>query len=127
VRGLRRFAPPIRLGSPLSGDVVDLTWADIPTHAHCTYAIAPAFPEAAEMWIVKIGITTNPRTRLRGIASCSPLELTIVRLIPGDSEAFNHVKFADARCHGEWFAFSDEIDDWLSGAFCLLHDSAGLI
>lgn len=54
---------------------------------------------------VKIGVSVNPRARIATIQSSIPEPLEVLGIVEGDSalEAELHRRFADLRCHGEWF------------------------
>lgn len=60
--------------------------------------------------IVKIGVTKNLRTRLRGIQTGSPVPLAVLWWHPGsyDLEEQLHREFGDLRLSGEWFDFGVE-------------------
>lgn len=59
--------------------------------------------------MLKIGMSSNPRARLQGLQTGSPLELRVVhrRTVATPrartAEKRIHHKFRDARVHGEWF------------------------
>jgi predicted transcriptional regulator of viral defense system len=55
--------------------------------------------------LIKIGFTYNVSERLKKLRSGSPIPLTLLAVIKGAqrNEHEFHVKFAEAREHGEWF------------------------
>jgi hypothetical protein len=60
---------------------------------------------------VKIGISNNPRRRVRAIHP----KIKLLADIPGDqkTEAQLHKRFQEFRIAGEWFHFTKEIDDFV--------------
>lgn len=60
---------------------------------------------------IKIGITSNPKSRLRTLQSGYPLKLKILALVPNASlqESVYHERFAELRMEGEWFARHPDI------------------
>ena len=54
---------------------------------------------------IKIGITLNPKNRLRALQTHCPLKLKTLKLIDGDYilEKKIHKLFKDFRIRGEWF------------------------
>ena len=61
---------------------------------------------------VKIGISRNPKERLKYLQTASPVELELMLCIEGDRdlERLIHGAFADDRAEGEWFEWSPQID-----------------
>ena len=55
---------------------------------------------------IKIGVSTNPASRLDMLATWSPVPLELVAVIPGDAELERNIHecFADYHSHREWFA-----------------------
>jgi hypothetical protein len=55
---------------------------------------------------IKIGISVNPRGRLKGLQTAHPWKLSLLCVIPGGCalEAQYHARFAEHRLHGEWFS-----------------------
>jgi hypothetical protein len=70
------------------------------------------FITAREIGRVKIGLSDEPRGRFIKMRSDSPTALALERLCEGDTTAERelHVRFAEHRLHGEWFALSPEIE-----------------
>lgn len=85
----------------ISDDVAEKT-AEIIEKIICTY-----FFLDESRGIVKIGKSTNPRERIKGINCGAKLE--IIHEIPQDIEKKLHRKFKHINVHGEWFKFTDEI------------------
>lgn len=54
---------------------------------------------------IKIGFSTNPMARLRGLRTACPFDLKLLADIPGskDDELQIHRMFADLHVRGEWF------------------------
>lgn len=54
---------------------------------------------------VKIGTSSNPKVRLRGIRSGLPEEIELLATLPGsfECERYLHGVYADERIRGEWF------------------------
>lgn len=56
--------------------------------------------------LVKIGVSADPRGRLKSLQTASPVRLELALVLPGqgaDGEAALHARFAAYRSHGEWF------------------------
>lgn len=70
---------------------------------------------ASEVNRVKIGFSDNIRGRLSGIQSGSPCKLYLIGVAEGSKllEQVLHEKFEPFRFHGEWFKYSDSIQDFL--------------
>jgi hypothetical protein len=66
---------------------------------------------------VKIGISNNPRNRIRGMRTVRP-DIKLLADIPGDqeTEAYLHQRFREFRITGEWFHYTKEIEDFVRGA-----------
>lgn len=60
---------------------------------------------------IKIGCSTMPQSRLRTYQIWSPVKLEIAAFAPAhrNTEMWLHRHFLDAWLHGEWFAWSDEL------------------
>ncbi len=69
-----------------------------------TYAI-----ELLGSGFVKIGVTVDPRRRLRQLQVMSPYELRLLGALPGDHERAMHMRFRKRQVRGEWFRASPEI------------------
>ena len=70
---------------------------------------------AIETGLYKIGLTTTPESRMSGLSTGLPYELTLVHTIKCRDrfkiEKFFHEKFASKRVKGEWFALEkDDIE-----------------
>lgn len=63
-----------------------------------------------EVRVVKIGISSNPQSRLATMQTGSPVVLRLLWKTPGslDMEQDLHEYFHTYRKHGEWFDFGDE-------------------
>ena len=75
---------------------------------------------------VKIGCTSKPVDRLAQIQSWSPYPLEISAMVFGTPllEKQFHAKFADSYSHGEWFFWTEEMENTImkirAGTFDLL-------
>jgi hypothetical protein len=60
---------------------------------------------AAPNDLIKFGKTTNIEKRFAGIATMSPVPLTLMGhcWLPADAEAYIHDFLKEDRAHGEWF------------------------
>jgi hypothetical protein len=65
---------------------------------------------------VKIGKTRDPKSRLRELQVGNPERLRILCVIPGGEEVEKefHRKFNHLRRGGEWFIYTQEIDDLIA-------------
>jgi hypothetical protein len=65
---------------------------------------------------VKIGISKNPRERLKSIRTGSYSKVNIYYVTPGgrEKEKELHALFAQYRVNGEWFIYAKEIQDWIA-------------
>ena len=82
---------------------------------HCVY-----FIYAAAANLVKIGTTDgNAESRMRQIATMSPVALYVVGSIPGDHKVEKdlHRQFKNYRKHGEWFCVSGALKSYLFDHF----------
>lgn len=63
------------------------------------------FCQATHGGPIKIGIATNPTSRLRELQAASPYPLRMLAIIPGThtQERRLHEHFSEWRLHGEWF------------------------
>lgn len=54
---------------------------------------------------IKIGVSSNPVQRLRGLQTAHPWRLELLCIVPGGCalEAVYHAQFAEHRLEGEWF------------------------
>ena len=66
--------------------------------------------------LIKIGHTTNLRSRLRSLRTATPEELRVLLVIPGtrDYEQELHRKFEIHRVGREWFSWCDAITEFIS-------------
>jgi hypoxanthine-guanine phosphoribosyltransferase len=66
--------------------------------------------------LIKIGHTTNLRSRLRSLRTATPKELRVLLVVPGtrDDEQELHRKFEAHRIGREWFARCDPIMEFIS-------------
>lgn len=64
---------------------------------------------------VKIGYSTNPKSRFGKIVSDSPFPATLLGVMDGDEtrEKALHDWFSDSRHHGEWFEMTDALQDFI--------------
>lgn len=69
------------------------------------------FISGGEGTAVKIGFTTDLRTRLKRLQSASPVHLLVLAKVEGDRalEREYHRRFARYRLHGEWFKLSQPL------------------
>lgn len=60
---------------------------------------------------VKIGLSRNPKTRIRALQTANGRTLSLVALAPGNraEECRLHTAFATRRTSGEWFRFDSEM------------------
>jgi hypothetical protein len=60
---------------------------------------------------VKIGFSTNPKTRVDDLQTGAPKPLKTYLILKGtlEDERRHHEMFAAHRLNGEWFRYSDEI------------------
>jgi len=82
---------------------------------NCVYFI---YAPAAKL--VKIGTTRgNADARMKQMCTISPVRLLVIGSIPGDFrlEKELHGRFARQRHHGEWFAYSGELKDYIDSLF----------
>lgn len=66
----------------------------------------------AENGLIKIGVSNDPRARLRSLQTGSPVDLTLLGAAPGrgrEMEAELHERFAAHRVRGEWFQPAPEL------------------
>lgn len=63
------------------------------------------FIQSGEAGNIKIGISTNPRSRLAKMQTDTPEPIRLLRLVPGDRqrELSFHGAFEEDRANGEWF------------------------
>lgn len=68
---------------------------------------------------VKIGLSRNPRRRLRQLQTGHSDRLEILDLVPGGRklEAFLHSSLSDFRMQGEWFTVEEGFFDHLQIAY----------
>lgn len=66
--------------------------------------------------VVKIGWSSNVHQRLASLNQYSPVPLTLTATFPGGlpDERKMHERFAHLRKHGEWFAASPELMDFIA-------------
>jgi hypothetical protein len=67
---------------------------------------------------IKIGTTTNIKSRLSALSVSSPVKLKLLAAIPGGTkvEADMHQRFRRHRLHGEWFSPAQELLDFIERA-----------
>lgn len=66
--------------------------------------------------LIKIGHTTNLRSRLRSLRTATPKDLSVLLVVPGtrDDEQELHRKFEAHRAGREWFSRCDAITEFIS-------------
>jgi hypothetical protein len=69
--------------------------------------MAVYFLHSPELQRVKIGYSSNPRSRISNLMTASPASLDVLAVINGshDDEKFLHHVFADDRANREWFEY----------------------
>lgn len=69
------------------------------------------FARAGSDGLVKIGFAVTVARRLKHLSAGCPTPLILLREAPGtrQTEAWLHRHFAEARRHGEWFEFREEM------------------
>jgi hypothetical protein len=78
------------------------------TQVPCTY-----FIQAGADGPIKIGSTRNLIVRLRTVGTMSPIPLRLLGVMKGDHEEDCHVRLAAFRLHGEWFAPSETVKEFV--------------
>lgn len=73
--------------------------------------------------LIKIGTSTNVQQRIKNIQTVSPLPVNLLGYVLGGptEEARLHRLFAESRDHGEWFAPTPALREYIS-ANCLTDD-----
>lgn len=66
--------------------------------------------------VMKIGISNNPKKRLKNIMTSNPMDINILYISKRNShrEAEAHFKFKDIRLSGEWFKYDERIINWFN-------------
>lgn len=87
------------------------------------------FIEAIGTDTIKIGVTTNMKTRVSALSSSSPFELCVVYYFPGSlqKEKELHKKFNHLRVNGEWFKYTDEIKNFISALKLVLSNKDDIV
>jgi len=67
------------------------------------------FIQAGDRALIKIGSTKNLATRFRALQLMSPVQLTLLGVVPDDIEDECHRALAAWRVHGEWFQPSERV------------------
>jgi len=62
---------------------------------------------------IKIGVSVDPESRLRGIQTGCPYRLQLLATLPGNKEAELHSLFSGLRMNGEWFKDDEKIKKWI--------------
>lgn len=62
---------------------------------------------------IKIGVSINPESRLRGIQTGCPYRLRLLATLPTNKEAELHSIFNNLRLEGEWFKDEGKIKKWI--------------
>ena len=75
---------------------------------------------------VKIGWSENVKGRLFDIQKHAPEELVLYKLFAAKkvTERNLHRRFKRMRLHGEWFALTDSLKDWIEDR-CPMEDADG--
>ena len=73
------------------------------------------FLQAKDNGLIKIGFTSNLKSRLSDLSSMSPVPLELLAFTEGgaDYEHELHSTFSEHRSHGEWFYPSDELIEFI--------------
>ena len=71
------------------------------------------FVQAGEEGPIKIGSTRNLPVRLRTLCTMSPVPLKLLGVMKGDAEDRCHLRLGAFRLHGEWFAPSSVVFDFI--------------
>lgn len=73
------------------------------------------FIQAKNNGLIKIGFTSNLKSRLSDLSSMSPVPLELLAFTDGDYnlERELHTTFSNYRSHGEWFHPSDELMNFI--------------
>ena len=71
------------------------------------------FLQAGDNGPIKIGWTKNLLVRLRSLSMMSPIPLKLLGVIKGNIEERCHVRLGAFRVHGEWFAPSPVVLDFI--------------
>lgn len=74
------------------------------------------FMGSREHGIVKIGRTSELKSRMMNLRNSSPVPVKLFAVVYGgyEIEPFLHERFKAARKHGEWFEITSEIDDCIN-------------
>jgi len=71
------------------------------------------FLQAGKEGPIKIGSTRNLLVRLRTLATMSPIPLTLLGVMKGDHEGRCHRHLGAFRAHGEWFALTEPVLEFI--------------
>lgn len=73
---------------------------------------------------IKIGIADNIAWRMADIANMSPVPVQLIGFVEGDEsdEKALHIRFAEYRTHGEWFADCPELREYINGNPDIQHE-----
>ena len=96
----------------------DRTYTMLPPHHHAPAGQFIYFVYSAGR--IKIGFTRTADARHKQLTSTGPFPPVIVLLMHGTNgdEKALHVRFAEDRLHGEWFALSEGIREFLRRRLC---------
>jgi hypothetical protein len=66
--------------------------------------------------VVKIGVSKNPKKRLKQLQTSNSSELVLLGFINGEKaeEQYLHCLFGKHKLYGEWFILNDEIIDYIN-------------
>ena len=71
------------------------------------------FLQAGAQGPIKIGSTRNLPVRIRTLCAMSPVTLKLLGVMKGDAEDRCHLQLGAFRLHGEWFASSSVVFDFI--------------
>jgi len=118
VDGKRRYVNKHFQGTIEEAEKALEEWQRVAPSPDPSQRSSPAFvyaivPDVVNPLLVKIGRTSNVQSRLKGLATGSPVKLRILswwkpRSIYS-SEWYLHWKYRDQRSHGEWFHTTEEM------------------
>lgn len=71
------------------------------------------FIQAVDGGPIKIGVSVDPRKRLKSLQTSSHQELRIIGTLKGNREPELHEKFSELRLKGEWFRDDPKLKMWI--------------
>lgn len=105
--------PEIRKARSLFGAIRDAVLMLPEDKPYITEEPYTYFLQAGPGGPIKIGSTRNLPVRLRSLSMMSPVPLKLLGIARGDIENLCHARLAVFRVHGEWFAPSPEVLDFI--------------